>query len=233
MLGPRLLPLSRRRGSPVRSIKPEAAGRARGLSGGAAAEARPRGGGDGGGRGDPWLPPPRRPRSGEPPPAAPRRPRTVAPGPAQPGPGLAPGVPPARPPPAALPSALPREAAGAMFPRRGRPAPPVTSAATCGPGTAAGGGGPRPERQRLRRLSPARPRAPTPARRRSLASPCQPGTGRAPSASRGDPGRAIPRRGKGSHRGPGAAAAGDRECGPKERHLLGSSAGGCRAGRVV
>lgn len=43
----------------------------------------------------------------------------------------------------------------------------------------------------------------------------------------------IPRRGKGSHRGPGAAAAGDRECSSKERHLLGSSAGGCRAGRVV
>lgn len=151
----------------ARSIKPEAAGRAWGPSRGAAAEARPRGGGDGG-RGDPGLPPPRRPRSGEPPPAAPPAHRRSQPGPA--GPGLAPGVPPGRPPAAALPSALPREAAGAMFPLRGRPALPVTSAATCGPGTAAGGGRPRPERQRLRRLRPARSRAFIPARQRSHTS---------------------------------------------------------------
>lgn len=153
----RLLPLERRRGARAPcTIQPGAAeGGAGGLRRGAMAEAKP-GGGEGGGgrRGDPGLPPPRRPRSGgrwEPPP--PRRPGTGAPGAARPRPRGP------RRPHACLPSALPRAAAGAMFPRQHRAGRHFRR--TCG---RAGG--------------PGATAAPAPPRAAPLASPRSPGTPR-------------------------------------------------------
>lgn len=185
------------------------------------AEAQPRegkGGEGGGGRGDPGLPPPRGPRSGgggEPPPAAPRRSappghRRSRPGLTRPGPR---GPCRSRPPPAVhtcLPSALASAAAGAIFPHDRHPAPAVTSAATCGPGGGARRG--EPGRQTASaalppRGGPARPRSPTPARRRALShrhlpAPCrvsQGPMGRAaaagsPGGTRRAPGRGVPYR---------------------------------------
>lgn len=151
----RLLPLERRRGALAPcTIQPGAEeGGAGGLRRGAMAEAKP-GGGEGGGgrRGDPGLPPPRRPRSGgrwEPP----RRPGTGAPGPARPrsrGP---------RRPHACLPSALPRAAAGAMFPRQHRAGRHFRR--TCGPGARHGSGTPAPPRAGPARQPPPRARSAT------------------------------------------------------------------------